>query len=305
MTVLVTGGSGFLGHALVMRLLAEGESVIATSRTTENQFAARGMRWITLEAAAFKELAPVIAGVSKVYHLAWSTVPSTANLDPESDAADNIIGSLRLIEAMRDQPAKRLVFISSGGTVYGRLRSVPATEDHPTQPIAAYGVSKLAVEHYLEVYRENFGLDYKILRFGNVFGPGQISKYAFGIIAAFCSKAVQGETSVIFGDGKMIRDYLYLDDAIDALLLAGQVATAHRIFNAGSGVGRSPVDIVVSIERALGRKVPIRYEAGRSFDVPVSVLDIRLAQSELGWQPRTSFDEGIARTLAALKQRQS
>ena len=239
----------------------------------------------------------LLAGAELVYHLAWSTVPSEANRAPAEDARVNIVGSLRLIQALQnDRCASRVVFASSGGTVYGILSRVPAPEDHPLRPISAYGVSKLAVESYLAAIHAETGLSTVSLRMGNLYGPGQGVGRMFGVVAHFAHRALAGKPVRIFGDGSVTRDYLYIDDAVDALFRAG-FQTAHGNFNIGSGVGHSLNQVASIIAADLGRDLAIERLAGRPYDVPVSILDVTRARETFGWKPRVSFEQGIRKTL--------
>jgi UDP-glucose 4-epimerase len=299
MTALVLGGSGFMGRSLVRQLVAVGERVIATSRAAETQPTAQNVTWRSVDLTTFDDWSMLLDGISTVYHLAWSTIPLTAAADPVGDVATNVVGSLRLIEALRDRPATRLVFASSGGTVYGRLRKIPAAEDDPAQPIGAYGISKLAVEHSIRRQAELGHIDAVVLRIGNPYGISQFSRLEFGAVSTFCKKALEDEPIVIYGDGSVVRDYLHVDDAVDALLLAAQTRSLYRTFNIGSGSGRTLTDIVAAIERTLGRRLKVRHEPARPFDIPVSVLDVARAKAELGWRPKISLEDGIARMLAS------
>jgi UDP-glucose 4-epimerase len=299
MTNLVIGGSGFIGRRLIARLLQTGERVVATSRSVAGRREAPGLAWHTLDIASFDTWPDLLDGVSAVYHLAWSSNPARANADPVHDFAQNVVGSLRLLEALKSR-ATRLVFASSGGAVYGRLTSVPVAEDGPTRPIGAHGISKLTLENYIRMFVDTADLDATILRIGNAYGPDQSHDAGFGVVANYSRRAAAGEPVVIFGDGSTVRDYVYVDDVVEALHLAGTARPSRRTFNIGSGEGRSLIDVVRTIEQVLGREVPVRYEPARGFDVPISVLDVRRAQRDLGWRARMPFAQGVARTLAAL-----
>lgn len=298
MTTLVLGGSGFIGGKLIRRLLMAGEHVVATSRQPVAQTATPNLTWRQVDLASFEHWNELLTGVSLIYHLAWSTIPATADGDPAADT--NVTGSIRLLEALKAHSNVRLVFVSSGGTVYGLPARIPVRETDPTDPIGTYGISKLAVERQIAHNADLHGLEAMVLRVGNPFGAGQFSRRVFGAVSTFCALAKTEQTLRIFGDGTIVRDYFHVDDAIDALLLAGNCRTELRTFNIGSGSGRSLNDVVRVIEGVLGHKLSVQYEAKRGFDVPVSVLDVTRARTELGWQPRISFAEGIARTLADL-----
>lgn len=183
--------------------------------------------------------------------------------------------------------------------MYGRVNAIPIPESHPTTPICAYGASKLAVEKYLHIYQNLWGLNSVALRIANPFGPGQLPKPGFGVIATFAKKVIKGEPITIFGDGSVVRDYLFIDDLVDAILAAGARVRGAEVINIGSGQGYSLLELIKALHDQLGHKPDVRFESSRSFDVPVCVLDITKAKSELDWTPKTSLQNGIATVLNA------
>jgi len=303
MKSLVTGAAGFLGRNLTAALVQSGEAVVAVGRADHLPSWPGGVTWVNADFNTFGHWETLLDGVSTVYHLAWSSLPHSANADPFRDASTNILGTLRLLEALRSRPGVRFVFPSSGGTVYGRLDVVPVPEEHPTKPLTVYGVSKLAVENYLSFFGDAHGLDPVSLRISNLFGPGQAFGRGFGAIVTLSAFALRGQPIIIYGDGETVRDYIFVTDLVAAVLKAGRSRTISRILNIGTGEGRSLNDIVNIIARHVDRPVNVKYEARRSFDVPVSILKIDRARNELGWSPVVSFDDGIARTISDVKSR--
>jgi UDP-glucose 4-epimerase len=299
MTSLITGATGFIGQRLLRALVNRGESVVALSRSPHLDAREELVNWRMLPKSA-AEWHEILEQVSTVYHFAWSSLPQTSNEDPLHDASENILGSLRLLEAAKKRRGLRLIFASSGGTVYGALASVPAKEQHATQPRCAYGISKLAVEKYLSLYHEVWGLDCVALRISNAYGPGQNVERNFGVISTFATCLTKGKPITIFGDGATIRDYIFIDDLIEAVIAAGNHRGGPLVMNIGSGVGKSLNDIVDALGRVWPQKIEVNYTEGRDFDVPVSVLDISLAANALNWRPRTSFEAGVEATLKAL-----
>jgi UDP-glucose 4-epimerase len=302
MKVVVTGASGFLGRALVRALLDAGHSVTATACNKVPSSDHRLLTWKRLDLgqpdASWSRL---LAGADIVYHLAWSTVPSEANRAPADDARVNIVGSLSLIQAMQaDGFPARVVFASSGGTIYGILSRMPAAEDHPLRPISAYGVSKHAVESYLAVIHGETGLSAVSLRMGNLYGPGQGLQRVFGAVTHFANLALSGQPVRMFGDGTVTRDYLYIDDAVDALMRAG-AHTAQGSFNIGTGIGHTLNQVAGIIAAELRRDLAIERLTARPFDVPVSILDASRARETFGWEPRVTFEEGIKKTLGHMQ----
>ena len=301
MKCVLLGGAGFLGSHLAERLLGAGHDVRIFDRDdpayaspVRGHPRAEWMRGDFLDPA---DLRRGISGCEAAFHLVCTTLPQSSNEDPAADVASNVIGTLRLLEAWRRDGRGKIVFASSGGTVYGVPRTVPITEEHPTNPITSYGITKLAVEKYLELYRVLHGLDYCALRLANPFGERQRVAAGQGAVTAFLHRAHRGELIEIWGDGSVVRDYLYVGDAADALARALEYRGASRVINVGSGIGRDLNQVVAAIEGVIGRPVTRRHLPGRSFDVPASVLDIGLARRELGWRPATPFEDGLRRTL--------
>ena len=184
-------------------------------------------------------------------------MPYTANLDSAADIRENLIPSLAFLNLARSAGVKRVVFLSSGGTVYGRSKQIPTAETEPTDPITAYGISKLAIEKYLALYEMHYGLDYRILRVANPFGAYQLPVKRQGLIAEAISRAMNREAVEIWGDGTMVRDFVFVDDVVNALEIAAVDRSEERVFNIGSGVGRSVRDVLTTIENSLGLKLNI------------------------------------------------
>lgn len=244
-----------------------------------------------------------VAGVSVVFHLISTTIPATSNRNPLYDVETNMITSVRLLDLAREAGVSRVVFLSSGGTVYGRPERLPIPEDHPTEPLVSYGVVKLAVEKYVALYHRLHGMSYRILRLSNPYGPRQDTAGAQGAASVFLDRAHAGRPIEIWGDGSVVRDYIYVDDAVEGILAATASGGDTGLYNIGSGRGVSLTELVEAIAGVAGRKLEVRYEESRPFDVPANVLDIGRAERELGWVPRTSLAEGLRRTWEWLERR--
>jgi UDP-glucose 4-epimerase len=301
MRCVVLGGAGFIGSHLVERLLAAGHSVRVFDLNDPGpagRYPRYGeVEWVRGNFLEVEDVRRGIAGCEAAFHLAWTTLPKSSNEDPAADVEHNIAGTVRVLEAWRRAGGGKFVFISSGGTVYGAPRALPITEAQATYPLSSYGITKLAIEKYLELYRVLHGLDYCVLRVANPYGERQRIVSGQGAVTAFLYRAHRGEPIEIWGDGRVVRDYLYVGDVAEALARALDHRGERRVINIGSGAGRDLNEVLAAIERVLGRPVERRYAPGRNFDVPANVLDVSLARAELGWQPTTSFEDGLARTL--------
>lgn len=301
MRAVLLGGSGFIGAHLARALLDAGDTVVVYDQVLP----VRAPRWPGVDyrlGDLYRPdppgLAEVLDRADLVYHLAWRYLPADSNSHPQDDVGANLLGTLRLLEWCVERRVGRVIFFSSGGTVYGPARFLPIPETHPTEPRSSHAINKLAVEKYLALYAQLHRLDYVILRPGNPFGPYQDPSKGQGVIAAFLAQAAAGQPLDVWGDGRVVRDYFYIADLAEAAWLAGRTAHSHTVYNIGSGMGRALTDVIAALQQVLGRDLPVRYHPGRAVDVPANVLDVRKACAELGWAPRFSFEEGLSRTWA-------
>lgn len=305
MRCLVLGGGGFLGSHLVESLAAAGHAVRSFDRsaaavhsplTTPDANPPGTIELFTGDFLSKDDLMRALEGVDVCYHLVSTTIASTSNADPLFDVGTNVLGTLRLLESAVAAGTKRVVFASSGGTVYGIPREVPITEQHPTEPISSYGIAKLTIEKYLHLYRILHDLDYVVLRLANPYGERQRLHAQQGAVAVFLGRALRGEPITIWGDGQAVRDFVYVSDVTDALVAAAEpLKTEERVLNIGSGCGYSLNQILDAIEVVTGRPTDRSYTPGRVFDVPVNVLDIAAASRSLGWAPRVGLEDGLRR----------
>jgi UDP-glucose 4-epimerase len=294
---LVLGGGGFIGTHLCRALLRQGAQVRGFGRSRMDPGALGGVVWTSGEFTDRTALARAVEGCEVVFHLLGGSIPDSSNRDPLGDLLSSAVPSLQLLEICRASMVRKVLFVSSGGTVYGIPHDIPIPESAPTDPISAYGISKLAVEKYLALYHYLHGCDYGILRVANTFGPYQSPHRRQGLIAAIMHRIARGQSVEIWGDGQVVRDYIFIDDVIDAILAAAVYEGPHHLFNVGAGVGRSVLEVVTDIADVLGRPdvVPI-HKPGRATDVPVNVLDISLIQHEFGWSPSTDWRKGLQLT---------
>jgi UDP-glucose 4-epimerase len=297
---LVLGGAGFIGAHLAEALLQAGHRVKVFDRPHLDRLPdfsrRRELEVFTGDFLNPQALEPALRGTEAVFHLISTTLPKNSNDNPMYDVETNVQGTLRLLELCRRHGVRKVVYASSGGTVYGVPRATPIDEAHPTLPICSYGIHKLMIEKYLHLARTLHGLDYCILRPANLYGPRQRLDIAQGAAGVFLDRAMRGQPIQIWGDGSVVRDYVYVQDAVEAFVQALAFDGEPRVFNLGSGAGASLKQLLGEIGALLGRAPAVEYAAARTLDVPVNVLDSSLARRHLGWSAKTSLAEGLRRT---------
>jgi UDP-glucose 4-epimerase len=295
---LVLGGSGFMGSHLVELLADRGWPVRGFSQSADRwqPAATPGVTWVAGDFRDPKAVADAVAGCDYVFHLVGATNPASSNRDVIFDAETNLIPTLRLLEACVQAKVRRIIFSSSGGTVYGATGGNPISEDHPTEPRSSYGIIKLATEKYLELFHRVHGLDYTVLRVANCYGPRLPVAGEQGVVGSFLDRLHRGEPIELWGDGAVIRDYVYAGDVALAFLAALGQQSPYKIFNVGTGVGTSLVELIALMERVTGRLAAVVKKPGRQVDVPVNILDPARAHQFLGWQAGTSLEAGLLQT---------
>ncbi len=296
MKALVLGGNGFIGSHVVDKLLAEGHAVRVFDRSPE-RFRAL-LPSVDYRLATFDDvpaLAEALEGIDVVFHLISTTVPSTSNKDLVYDIESNLVGTIRLLELMRDSNSCRIVFLSSGGTVYGIPECSPIPESHPLRPICSYGVVKIAIENYLQMYQHLYGIEYVVLRASNPYGERQGHHGVQGVIGTFMCKTLAGERVEIWGDGSVVRDFIYVSDLAGFCVCAGD-SNVIGTFNVGSGKGHSINDIVATLSSVSGKEIKPIYRSERSYDIPCVVLDITKVKEYFPGKLCTDLLEGIEKT---------
>jgi UDP-glucose 4-epimerase len=233
-----------------------------------------------------------VEGVEVVYHFVSTTVPSNSNDDPIYDVRSNVIDTIQLLKSCVEFGVHKVIFASSAA-VYGLPEALPIPEEHPTNPISSYGIAKLAIEKYLELFRHLYGLDYLALRISNLYGPYQNPMGHQGVIGMFLHHVHKGESLTVWGDGSTLRDYLYISDVVDALERAAKIDSQERVLNGGSGRGTSLNELLQLIAGIVGLHPTVEYLPARAADIPASVLDISRARAELDWSPKTEVAEGV------------
>lgn len=298
---LVIGGSGFLGRHLIESLLAAGVDVCSLDITLPEQPDNR-LEYIEGSFTDRMLVEKAMMGCDTVFHLASTTLPKTSNDDPAFDIISNLAGTVTLLDLAVKNKVKKFIFISSGGTVYGAPTQLPVSEDHSTNPTCSYGIVKLAIEKYLYMYHQAYGLETCSLRLSNPYGEYQRIDAGQGAVAVFCHKALTGETMEIWGDGSVVRDFIYVKDAVRAIMLTLDSGCAGMAINIGYGAGASLNQLLEQIEIVCGCTINRQYLPARGFDVPKIYLDIRRAKKVLGWEPEVLLAEGIKKLIYAMRQ---
>lgn len=291
MRAVVTGGAGFIGSHLVDALVARGDSVTVVDDLST------GRRELVNPGADLREhdiRQPLAFATDVVFHLAAQADVGTSMEKPAYDAEVNVVGTVNVLEAARQANAS-LVFVSTGGAIYGDV-DAPATEDTPRRPVSAYGIAKLAAEEYVAGWSRIFGLPTAVARLANVYGPRQSSALEGGVVSIFLERMARGEDTVIFGDGTITRDFVYVGDVVDALLAATAVEGNGEIFNVGTGRETAIAELHRVCRETAGITTPPSFGPARVGDAARSVLDPSRARAGLGWEARVDLETGIRLT---------
>ena len=294
---LVTGASGFIGTHLVRRLAREGYPIVGLDREPPRAEPPPGMRFLRADIrdadalrAAFAEAKP-----DTVYHLAAQTSVTASMRDPVADIEANVLGTVRVAQAAREVGTRRIVFFSTGGALYGEPDRVPVDEETAPRPTSLYGASKLAAERYLQILSGEDKFELSVLRPGNVYGPGQDSAGEAGVVAIFSTRMLHDEPVTIFGDGSQARDYVYVDDVVEAALRAATGDPATCLI--GTGVATGTLDLCERLARLCGYERAPLFADERPGDIQRITLDAARARSAWGWEPGVRLDEGLAATV--------
>jgi UDP-glucose 4-epimerase len=314
MRTLVTGGAGFIGSNLVDRLLAEGHEVDVvddfSTGSLSNLSEARGSGGRALTIHHLDITAPGVVELMArrrpqlVFHLAAQIDVRASVAQPAFDAAVNIIGSLHILEGARQAETERVVFAASGGTLYGdpAPEDLPVRESHPQQPLSPYGVSKKSVMDYLVAYRQLHALEFCALALGNVYGPRQDPHGEAGVVAIFAERILRGDPVTVFGDGEQTRDYVFVDDVVDAFVRAS-TRGGGLMCNIGTGTETSVNELLATMAAQAGVEVSPVFAPLRPGELLRSCLDIERAAIQLGWRPWTELGEGTRAVLEFVRAR--
>lgn len=282
MKSLVLGGKGFIGRHLCKLL------------DNPRVFGGR--------IEDLRSVSESLKGIDTVFHLVSTTVPFSSNQDMSSDLLDNVFSTLRLLQMCKEEGVSKIIFVSSGGAVYGPS-SIPLKESDETNPVCSYGIHKLAIEKYLQLFYHLHGLDYRILRVSNPYGADQDPKKSQGVVAKFIDSALKGKPIEIWGDGSTVRDYVHVDDVARAIVMSEAYSGKHKLFNVGRGKGHTLLELVSIISKSIKVPVEIRFLDARSSDVPVNILNISRAKEEFGWEPLLGLEKSIQSIVKGMNDR--
>jgi len=290
--VLILGGNGFIGSYLT-KLLSSSHEVVVFSRSVNWEgIKINNVKYIYGDFSNLSLVKKSLIGIDIVYHLISSSNPSSANENPIRDIEENLICSIRFLELLRDVSIKKLVYVSSGGTVYGEATSQPIKESAALKPKGAYAITKVAIEQSIQRYSRELGFEYCIIRPSNPYGPGQRYDKNQGVISSFLYRAVTNSQIEIWGDGNEIRDYIYVEDL--TIVLSRVIGIdGSTILNVGSGLGVSTLEILSIVREVTGLKVSFKHVPKLGHNIEKVTLDNTLAKSMLNWEPSKGLMDGI------------
>ncbi len=302
MRVLVTGAAGFIGTHLVSNLAQSGVSVVVIDRNKSLlPTISSNIRHVVTDITNSAAISSALQGVDVVYHLAWSGLPLSSNEDPNLHIASNLTPTIVLLEACAKSSVKRVVFLSSGGAVYGHAAKLPITEKHPTHPLSIYGVTKLAVESYLDFYWRQYNLDYVVLRPSVPYGESQNTRRGQGAVGVFLRAAITNAPITLWGGREVSRDFFYVGDLVKACLAAADEGVKRGVYNIGGGKAISLGNLLNMVEEITNTKISVTCAPARNCDPSSICLDITKARHGLCWEPEVELSVGIERTWTWLK----
>ncbi|MBM7563081.1 NAD-dependent epimerase/dehydratase family protein [Paenibacillus sacheonensis] len=303
MKAVVTGGAGFIGSRLVDALIGHGAEVhVLDNLSTGNRGRLHAQAVLHQADIRDPEAKAILAGIQPdtLFHLAAQADVQRSIQEPGCDAGINIAGTVNMLDACRESGVRKFIFASTSA-VYGKLERMPLAVTDPVQPISYYGLSKLTAEHYIRLYHAFYGLNYTILRYGNVYGPGQTAKGEGGVIAIFMERLKNNLTLPINGDGEQTRDFVYVDDVAAANIAAVKLGD-RGTYHVSTGSRTSINHVVRELQRIRGEAVTVQYRDAKEGDIRDSCLDNRLTTAELAWQPAVPLEEGLLLTYKSWQQ---
>jgi len=303
---IIFGGNGFIGSHLAESLVHRGYHVKVFDTFQSGTGNLSGIRdEIEIIEGNFldpQDVSKAVEGIDSLFHYVSTTNPATSVDDPVFDIESNVAGSVRLFQAAVRAGVKKVIFPSSGGTIYGKTKGEPLKESSPLNPVNPYAISKLAIERYLDYFHQSYGLEYLTLRYSNPYGERQNPHAKQGVIPIFLNKIKKNENPVIYGDGSAIRDYIYIKDAIDATISVFESRTQEHVFNIGSGQETSLNQLIAIMSDVTGRECTPEYIKDTGVYLSKFVLDVSKIKQVTGWEPAVGLPEGIKRTWEWIKE---
>lgn len=305
--IIILGAAGFIGTNLAIKLAQDKDNKVTVVDSKLEYFKPLQNLNLNIE---YKEsifnvdtdFSSILKGQDVVYHLISTSMPSTSNNQIANELESNVVLSAKLLDACVKENVKKVVFISSGGTVYGKEVNCPIKEEAPTYPISSYGIQKITIEKLLYLYNYLYNLDYRVVRLANPYGPYQRPNGLLGAVTTFTYKAINNQEISVYGDGSVVRDFIYIDDAIKGIINITNYNGQYKTFNLGSGKGTSIKELLNDIKEALDINLNITYKEARSVDVPINYLDISRYEEVCGKLEPLSLKEGIVKTAKFLKE---
>lgn len=307
MNIMILGAAGFIGTNLTIQLANNEDNRITAVDVCKSYFSTiidfNFKNVETIESSFNQSMDfSILDGQDIVYHLVSTNTPTTSNQHISQDIQSNVLFSSYLFDACVKYRVKKVVFLSSGGTVYGKENKCPLSENTPTNPITSYGVQKITIEKLLYLYNYMYGLDYRIIRLSNPYGPYQRPNGVLGAVTTFTYKALKGEEVQVYGDGSVVRDFIYIDDAIRGIINIVKGENKHHVFNLGCGYGTSIKEVIETVRKVVNKNTKVVYKQGRTVDVPINYLDIGRYEKYYGSLNPIHLEEGIKRTADFFKK---
>lgn len=306
MNIVILGAAGFVGTNLAIKLCQDCKNKVTLVDYKKEFFSPiieLGLNVDIIESnfsedTDFDEL---LNDKDVVYHLVSTTIPTTSNQHIVDEFKSNTIATACLLDACVRNNISRVIFISSGGTVYGKEVNCPLSENVSTNPITSYGVQKVTIEKLLYLYNYMYNLDYRVIRLANPYGPYQRPNGMLGAVTTFTYKAIKKEEIIVYGDGSVVRDFIYIDDAIEGIIKIANCKSGYKIYNLGSGIGISIKEVLKTISNTLKTDLKIKYIEGRKVDVHTNYLDISRYREISGDLNLTTLEEGINKTAEFMR----
>lgn len=307
MNIVILGAAGFIGTNLSLKLAADRKNRLTLIDQKMDYFQPvlrrqDNINLVESELSNDTDFGSLVDGQEFVYHLMSTTIPKTSNQHIAQELNANVVTTANLLDACVKKGIKKVVFISSGGTVYGKELACPLKETMLTYPISSYGIQKITIEKLLYLYNYLYALDYRVVRLANPYGPYQRPNGGLGAVTTFIYHALTDNKITVYGDGSVVRDYIYIDDAIRGIINIANGEVGKHTFNLGSGIGININEVLRCISATLGLKLNVVYEHGRKCDVPVNYLDITKYEKYLGKLNPISLSEGIIKTAEFMRK---